>query len=57
MKEHALSELQEWMESNNIRNTWEHEDYEDVTVYQNKSLDIICVKRNVDGNVLDAWVE
>lgn len=57
MKEYALNKLQEWMEDGNIRNTWEHEDYDDVTVYQNKSLDIICVERDVDGNVLDAWTE
>lgn len=57
MKEYALNELQEWMENSNIRSTWKHEDYDDVMVYQNKSLNIICVKRDTDGNVLDAWIE
>lgn len=57
MKEYALNELQEWIEDGNIRNTWEHEDYDDVTVYQSKSLDIICVQRDADDNVVDAWME
>ena len=57
MKEYALNELQEWMKNNNIRSTWEHEDYDDVMVYQNKSLNVICVKRDADGKVLDAWIE
>jgi hypothetical protein len=57
MKEYALNELQEWMENKNIRSTWKHEDYDDVMVYQNKTLNVICVKRDADGNVLDAWIE
>lgn len=57
MKEYALNELQEWIEDNNIRNTWEDEDDENVMVYQSKSLDIICVQRDADGNAIDAWME
>jgi hypothetical protein len=57
MKEYALNELQEWMEDNNIRKVWEDEDDENVMVYQSKSLDIICVRKDADGNVIDAWME
>ncbi len=57
MKEYAINEYNEWVEDDNIRNSWEHEDYEDVTVYQSKSLDIICIRRDANGTIVDAWVE
>lgn len=55
--QYALKELTYWQATNNIRNTWIHEDYDDVEVYQSKSLDIICVKRDAEGNIVDAWME
>ena len=54
---HIINEYNEWIEDNNIRNSWAHEDYEDVTVYQNKSLDIICIRRDANGNIVEAWME
>lgn len=57
MTEYALNELAEWIEDGNIRDTWEHEDYEDVKVYQSKSLDIIYVRSDAEGNPIEAWME
>ena len=57
MKEFALNELREWMEDNNIRNTWISEDEDNVMVYQSRSLDVICVRKDEDGNIVDAWME
>ena len=57
MTEYALNELAEWIEDGNIRDTWEHEDYEDVKVYQSKSLDIICVRSDAECNPIEAWME
>lgn len=53
----VLEELVYWQITNNIRDSWAHEDDEDVEVYQSKSLDIICVKRDAEGNIVDAWME
>ena len=55
--QYALEELVYWQTTDNIRNTWIDEDDEDVEVYQSKSLDIICVKRDAEGNIVDAWIE
>ena len=57
MMEYALEELNEWMEYDEIINTHTHEDYEDVMCYTNRSRNIICVKRDASGNVVDAWME
>ena len=57
MKEYALNELKEWMEDDNIRKTWESEDEDNVMVYQSRSLDVICVRKDEDGNIVDAWIE
>ena len=57
MKEYALAELNEWMEYDEIIDTYTHEDYEDVICHTNRSRNTICVKRDEDGNILDAWME
>lgn len=57
MKEYTLNELKEWMEDDNIRNTWISEDEDNVMVYQSRSLDIICVLKDESGNIVDAWIE
>lgn len=55
--QYALEELVYWQITNNIRDSWIDEDDENVEVYQSKSLDIICVKRDAEGNIVDAWME
>ena len=57
MKEYALNELKEWMKDDNIRKTWESEDEDNVMVYQSRSLDVICVRKDEGGNIVDAWME
>lgn len=53
----VLKEFNEWIELNCIRNIWTHEDYDDVTVYESRSADIICIQRDKYENVIDAWME
>ena len=55
--QYALKELVHWLTTNNIRNAWIDEDDENVEVYQSKSLDIICVRKDTEGNTVDAWME
>lgn len=57
MKEYALAELNDWMEYDQLFKTYTHEDYNDVTCYVSRSRDIICVRKDADGNVVDAWME
>ena len=54
---YIINEYNEWVEDNNIRSSWAHEDYEDVMVYQSKSLDIICIRRDTNDNIVEAWME
>lgn len=53
----TMKEFAEWIELDDIYKTWTHEDYEDVTVYENRSGDIICIRRDENGEVLEAWME
>jgi hypothetical protein len=55
--ENTMKELAEWTELNYIYESWTHEDYEDVTVYESRSGNIICVRRDENGTVLEAWME
>ena len=57
MMEYALEELIEWMENDDIIDACVHEDYEDVMCYTNRSRNTICVRRDANGNILDAWME
>jgi hypothetical protein len=55
--EKVMREFTEWVESDYIYKSWTHEDYEDVTVYENLNGDIICIRRDENGKVLEAWME
>ena len=55
--EKAMKEFAEWIELDYIYNSWTHEDYEDVIVYESRSANIICVRRDENGKVLEAWME
>ncbi len=47
----------EWIAEDRIYKTWEHEDYEDVMVYEDINADIICIQRDANGTIVDAWAE
>jgi hypothetical protein len=53
----AIQFYNEMVEDDFIYKTWTHEDYEDVTVYEDVNGDIVCVQRDEDGKIIDAWVE
>ena len=53
----AINTYNEWIEYNDIWDSWTHEDYPDVTVYENRSANIICIQRDTDGKIIDAWIE
>lgn len=55
--ETAMKEFAEWIELDYIYDSWTHEDYEDVIVYKSRSANIICVRRDENGKVLEAWME
>lgn len=55
--ERTMKEFTEWIELDYICDSWTHEDYEDVTVYKNRSGNIICIRRDENGKVLEAWME
>lgn len=53
----TINEFNEWITLGYIYKSWTHEDYEDVTVYENRSGNIICIKRDNNGKIIDAWTE
>ena len=53
----TINEFNEWIALDYIYKSWTHEDYEDVTVYENRSGNIICIKRDDNGKIIDAWME
>ena len=55
--ERSMRELAEWVELDYIYNSWTHEDYENVTVYESRSGNIICVRKDENNKVLEAWME
>lgn len=55
--ESTMKEFAEWVELDYIYKSWTHEDYEDVTVYESRSGNIICIRRDKNGKALEAWME
>ena len=55
--EATMKEFAEWIELDYIFDSWNHEDYEDVTVYESQSGNIICIRKDKNGEVLEAWME
>lgn len=53
----TINEFNEWIAFDYIYKSWTHEDYEDVTVYENRSGNIICIQRDNNGKIIDAWTE
>jgi hypothetical protein len=52
-----VNKYNEWVTDDFIHDEWEHEDYENTTVYENINGDIIVIERDEDGNIVDAWEE
>jgi hypothetical protein len=55
--ENTMKEFAEWVELDYIYKSSTHEDYEDVTVYESRSRNIICIRRDENGKALEAWME
>ena len=55
--EKIIKKFNGWKENELIYNEWESEDDENVTVYEDVEGDIICIERDVNGNIVDAWEE
>lgn len=53
----AIKKYEQWVEDDRIWKTWEHEDYEDTMVYEDTAGDIVCIQRNAEGKIIDAWEE
>lgn len=55
--EQTIVEFNWWLDQDYVHKVWPHEDYEDVTVYENLDGDIICIRRDESGEILEAWME
>lgn len=55
--EATMKEFAEWIELDYIYDSWTHEDYEDVIVYESQSGNIICIRKDENCEVLEAWME
>lgn len=53
----ALQFYNEMVAENMVHKTWTHEDYEDVTVYEDVNGDIVCIQRDENNSIVDAWTE
>lgn len=53
----AINKYNKWVAEDRIHKTWTHEDYDDVTVYEDVNGDIINIERNAKGTIVDAWTE
>ena len=53
----AIKRYEQWVEDDRIWKTWEHEDYENTIVYEDIAGDIVCIQRNAEGKIIDAWEE
>ena len=50
-----INKYNDWVVEGRIYTQWESEDYENTTVYENINGDVIAIKRNDEGNIVDAW--
>lgn len=55
--EKIIKKFNDWKENERIYDEWESEDDENVTVYEDVEGDIICIERDANGNIVDAWEE
>lgn len=53
----AICFYNEMVEDDMVHKTWIHEDYDDTTVYEDINGDIVCVRRNEAGEIIEAWLE
>lgn len=53
----AIRIYNEMVADDMIHKFWIHEDYDNVTVYEDVNGDIVCIERNEDGKITDAWTE
>ena len=54
---HIIAEYEEWVAEDYIWKTWEHEDYDNTIVYEARNGDIICIRRDENGKIVEAWGE
>jgi hypothetical protein len=50
-----VENIQRWKENNFIYKEWEHEDYDNVMVYEDINGFIYCIEKDENGNIIDAW--
>lgn len=55
--EKIIKKFNDWKENELIYKEWKSEDYDNVTVYEEVNGDIICIERDANGNIVDAWEE
>jgi hypothetical protein len=58
MKKSAIKVVEKynlWVANNRIYQSWENEDYDNTTNYENVNGDVISIERNNKGEIVDAW--
>lgn len=53
----AIRFYNEMVEDDMIHKIWEHEDHDNVMVYEDVNGDIVCLERDANGEIVDAWTE
>ncbi len=53
----AIKFYNEMIADDMVYKTWVHEDYDDVMVYEDVNGNIVCLQKNENGEVIDAWTE
>lgn len=53
----AFAFYTEMIENDNVHISWIHDDYDDVTVYEDVNGDIVCVQWNANNEMVDIWLE
>ena len=52
-----MEKYNEWVAENRIARVEKHPDYNDITCYFNNYDDMICIQRDENGNIIDAYEE
>ena len=58
MKKSAIKVVEKynlWVANNRIYQSWENEDYDNTTNYEDVNGDVISLERNSKGEIVDAW--
>lgn len=53
----VMEKYNEWIAEDRIERVENHPDYDDITCYFDNYDDMICIQRDENGNIIDAYEE